>query len=520
MSRPPEQLHPEASAILEEQPNTSRYQAIEVALGDCDIEIYEAENRLLGVELTIEDPRVKQSIHLLRARYEATYSDSESSNAPSFRDLLLEVQDSLPQDYVQAELAREEACQKSNRLYAELISCAPEKAADLLPKLIQLEASINYDKAASIVLHSTYDSRQVRRKIGLIIDTRTLIDRGEIPSYKQLCEIESLIEQYRLEWAENGLLYDEANQTQPLEHTLSTLELSQYLEEAIEKICNIYELGGIYGQNLTRYVLLANRISSLFPDDYEPVTKDNLLDMQGGALNPAFAAAIVKEIDHILAAMAPDTESDVYKSFVEKAKNMDVECALDMLCVDGNIEGLPFNFDEVELKTFLQEHIPPLALNAVKVTHFLPIDGYRIAGQHRFEGVDISDEMLWTLYGEATKEANNTEKTRADLLIDIKERALGFIVHEYAHALHQVLPPAALERWHKKRASDKTYVSPYVQYHVAHGTPHKYMEDFTESMRLFVMEPEELRRISPIRYEAMEELLADLMHTPPSGKSI
>lgn len=91
------------------------------------------------------------------------------------------------------------------------------------------------------------------------------------------------------------------------------------------------------------------------------------------------------------------------------------------------------------------------------------------------------------------------------------ELMLGVILHEIAHACHDSFPVFLLKIWYDAIAQGRALnVTPYSA-KVRQNTPDRFdAEDFAETFRLFCLDPDQLRFLSPQRYQAMRAICAQL----------
>lgn len=487
----------------------------------------------------------KQRIDELQADYQSTIAVAANKgyDSPSLSSLLL-ANDGIPEGFTAGILAYEACNAQLIAAEGELETHASDKAADVKLLAEQLEARLDFDRIVTVAFSDEDEPKPDLPASGAhvssinilydaseIIGVRKLLEGGVTPTYRQLRSIERKLHTRTSEFADKGLIRDESFEKEEPTGIVYTAEQAADIETYIREVDSTrikYKRfdGTIFGkikrvQNLTRLLRTDQPIS----------TVDDVLHSSGVILNDGLREAISSRLAQGLSELPAeefelDATSDAYTHLVEKARNIDVTEALDGIEVSGSLENLPFEYSEAELKKFLRETIPPIALASIKRIVFRPMttdedkDDTDL-GLHRWSEelggseIVISDVKVREHYQEMLGMVGQKDDVEA-IARDAASRNMHItIAHECAHELHQVLPVAALKRWEDQRATDPTNVTAYVKEQHDTNHRHRYWEDFADSVGLFTNRPEVLDIISSTRFSALRQIYEEYMSLYP-----
>lgn len=479
----------------------------------------------------------KQNIDQLQESYEtaATKATEQGEAQPSLASFL-EVAD-VPEDYKVGALAYESCTVRAEAAEAELEKHAPEKAAEVKQQGDELTASLDYDKVVAAAFADEDDPTPIEgmriSSTNLLYDVSKAIGIGKLleqggssPSYQMLKSVEYTLSKYADEWKEKGLVKEAIANPETNGVVLSAEQITE-IETHIKDVYDVrtkYKKFDSDIQSKTQAVLsLANQVQ----EAKQSSSVDELFNNSGVVYNEGLSGAVNRRLVQKLGELPAeefeaDIASETYARLVEQARNVNVAEALKNIEVSGSFENLPFEYSEAELKLFLLSSVPATALASLKRIQFRPMTKEEDAedntlGFHTWSEelggteIVISNAKVRERY-ESIRQLMSQHKD-AELMAQLsaKNRMQQTITHEFGHELHAVLPVAALKRWDEQRTSDPTNVTAYVKDRFDNNHQHRYMEDFADSMALFINQPEILTIISPTRFDAMQQIFEEYM---------
>ncbi len=436
----------------------------------------------------------------------------------------------LPEEFIANIIALESFEAEAAILNDELQRHAPEKAREVAKKAASIEACFNYEKMAAEMFAGgdetdpSWEALRILDDIALVIAARELLSwTTELPEFYRLEHFEEILSCYEEDWYSRGLL--ELTPTNSHNSTSLHMPSRQWLamKKQAEKAYEVIEKYGyaLRSRESKESIWRFGRLTDCLAEEQKmPDVEDVFTFHRGRVYNEQLARHVHEEAAKRLPAhnFEMDIDSSAYETLVEKMRAIDANEALDNIEIVGSLDTLPFEYSKAELRSFLLKALPPLALKAVRRIVFRPMteeenkEG-RVAGLARrlqsLGGVEIiiSNESIHRTYEYYQHHAAAREIAKYDM-----EET---IVHEFAHALENEIPVAALKYWEECTA-DMVYVTDYVKDYFEQDHPHCYSEDFAESMALYVMSPGQLFDKSPLRYMAMDRILKDLRKAPPA----
>jgi len=441
-------------------------------------------------------------------------------------------------------LAYEASTVKIEAAEKELEKHIPEKAAAVKQKALELEMSLDYDKVVaqayadednSIPFEGTrYVSIDLLYDVSRVIRVRKLLERDATLTYHQLKSIEYNLDMSAAEYEEKGLFKERVEAVAEVGSMLTDEQITS-LEANIK---DVYELRTKYKkfdrnlQRKTQAVLgLARQMREC--DEEAPAVFSELYTKAKIIYNDGLAWAANRRLTRKLRDLPADEfdvdiHSQAYTQSVEQARGTNVVEALKKLEISGSLEGLPFELSETELKLFLLTSVPAVALTSVKRIQFRSMTPDEdkednMLGLHKWSEelggpeIIISDAKVRGCYQDILELLGDDPDAEQYAQLGARNNMLEIITHEFGHELHEVLPIAALKRWEEQRASDPTNITPYVKSRHDSDHVHRYMEDFADTMALFVNRPEVLTVISPTRFNAMQQIFEECMPLYPEA---
>ncbi len=464
--------------------------------------------------------------------YIATTEAAEKGEAQPSLSSFLAAAEGLPEEYKTGALAYDSVATKIESAARELENHAPEKAIELAKKVKTLEASLDYDKVVTEAFADDgIESINLLYDVCKVIAVRKLLDNPSSLGYYQLKSVEQSLSEYKQNWRERGFLSEEAYK--PTEAPAVTLSAKQLagIEAHINDAYSVrtkYKKFDDLDDNIrskTHAVLsLAHQIKEA---EEVPQNLDDIFMRSGATYNEQLTSALNKRLVQKLselpaAEFETEIDSEGYAKLVEQARAIDAVEALKNIEVSGSFEGLPFEYSEAELKLFLLASVPAAALAPVKRIQFRPMtkeeyEGDTTSGLHKWSEelngseIIISDAKIREYYEYIRELMGDHENAETMATLSAKTECQALIIHEFGHALHEALPVAALKRWEEQRATDQTNVTAYVKHRHDSNHHYRYMEDFADTMALFINQPEKLIIISPVRFNAMRQIFEEFM---------
>lgn len=423
----------------------------------------------------------------------------------------------------------------------ELEAYAPELAANLVARITEFEARIDPQAVAEIIIEEQHTPegvnigavRQTEAALGHSIAIRRYLESlgpDEIPNFYSLRVLDATLSDRVAKFEERGLLLPavptperQEEQDDPeaaFAETLATFERIDLLTRAYRKT---------YGTEQLKQI---RDIHTLLDIDDRPAES---LDSAATSLNydkpPAVRRALaqhgmrvfesIPEHDRVL-----DMDTKAYRTFVENAREIDPQRALETIEITGDFKELPFDFDEQQLREFIEQNLPPLAYHRVSRVEFRALEedeqddttlGYHWRDPETGTStIVISAPALRKMWREQILDQVGKIAPDKALQIardEVKAKMKGTIEHEFMHALHIDLPLAFLDHWHQITEEDQTPVSAYVLNTRRTRPFHGDREDFAVSGEVFRGRPERLAALSARRYRALQNLHADIMPT-------
>lgn len=121
---------------------------------------------------------------------------------------------------------------------------------------------------------------------------------------------------------------------------------------------------------------------------------------------------------------------------------------------------------------------------------------------------NVADIVIYTDYADSIR-ASLLPGDDPELWDELAaHRLLKTIVHEFAHALHKKLPVVLLDQWDKLATHENVSVTDYVKEMREHDELGSYGEDFADSARLYLIDPDHLKQIAPERFAMMQLLFS------------
>lgn len=489
----------------------------------------------------VSSDEIKHRIDQLVEDY-ATANQAEggqSEEGPSLSNFWEQVE-GIPNDFKAGLLAYEASTAKIEAAEKELNKYAPEKVVEVKRKAAALEASLDHDKVVAMAYADDDDppsfegvrlsSINLLYDVSKVIGVRKLLESGRPLSYQQLKSVEYGLTTSVTEWKEKGLVRERGEDVTEAGTPLTDKQIAD-MEAHINDVYNIrtkYKKFDEVGRKTQAILGLTRQMK-----EYDEVPT-NLHELYTGAriiyndgLRAAMNCRLTQKLGELPAdEFEADINSEAYARLVEQAKATDVAEALKKLEVSSSFENLPFAFSEAELKLFLLRSVPAAALSSVKRIQFRPMTqeedkedttlGFH-AWSDELDGSEIiiSDAQVRKHYQDILELLGDDPNAEQYAQLSARNRMLQTITHEFGHELHEILPVAALKRWEDQRVTDPTNVTAYVKSCHDSNHQHRYMEDFADTMALFIQRHEILTVISPTRFNAMQQIFEEFMPLYP-----
>lgn len=448
-------------------------------------------------------------------------------------DLLSFIKDSnLPDPIKEAFELKTELESHKDYIEEKLEHYAPGKAAEILVKARAIEQAIKYEE---LVERGSLkeDFQEQREHVYRIIRTRKFYEAGHIPSYQESKLIEQSLDAYAVSLKESDLLFEDPLDISEIHSKAPGLTLNaQKLREALV-LYRMYKKDSKEIDELAELMFEEAISMALFfrSDEEADATAKDLINKITASYNDTFELALTNKLLEKLQGMPianleTDTSSEFYKTMVEQMKHISLGEALKDISLEIDQKNLPFEIDTKDLLTRLAALTPRIALQQIKelsITSFTA-EGYNISDEEReligftkfaphLNGykILINADLLRRDFENALQLYGDSPDMRTIITTLLNKQLVQILFHEAGHVLHHVLPLATLKRWDKRRLSDPVNISEYVQY--ANSSLHEdgEPEDFCDSLRFFITEPDKLPLISPPRHAGMEEIFEDLM---------
>ncbi len=417
----------------------------------------------------------------------------------------------------------------------ELEKYAPERLAVVLAKAKDLEARIDYDAFVAIA-SKRLDDTKAQFTFRLEPD-KAFFDMCQVTSIRYLVEqhpdslnygtLRSMdldLESLRQKYTEMGIIRDAPVEVTPV---------PTYPEDFVLSVRNKLEQAHIlnirYRSSKTRYSNnrlqeLGELIQVLNAKPDEPTSYSDVISRAPLLLNERYAQALKKALADRYEELNPiefsfDKNTDAYRQEVARMREINPLEAVSNMELVGLDGQLPAGLTRAHIISQMLFSIPPVALERLKKFSIRPMTleenkedttlGFcNLYGLQGYEIV-ISDQKI-------TEDINYNTALMGDRELAefaAREKALYTVTHELAHAFHDALPLAAVQEWHTVATANPTHVTPYVKSMYKQEHSHRYMEDFAESVALFITKPYELKESSPERYECLQRLYTEFMPT-------
>ena len=527
------------TATLETAP-TPRYVTLETSLEVLD---EQARPILEHVDVVYESApdEVKQRIEALGEMID-TANELASENGtpqPAWSSFFEAAQD-VPEEWKAGMLAYEALANEAERILAELDECGPEKAAVVLGKAEKLEARLDYEKLIKEAFETEHEYAGPHPKTVKLLEDiswavamrKNLAETPELPTYSQLSSIESYLLRLEEMWSERGILKESLEETSfekidvmPLEEKIAAIEAQIKDADEIRQIYGGWRRRFYYNKMPVRPKNKLYGIIDYFKEvQNEAQSNPDPWSFNARAYNEQLEAAFGDMLTKRVRELPPfeyelDIHSDSYKTLTEQAKMIDATEALQNIEVIGLGDNLPFAYTEAQLKFLLRTFVPPIALAAVDRIEFRALTeeedaedttlGFHDPANKNGNTIVISDKQVWDTFHYYRQYGDPDQaKSVAEFLME------NTVIHEFAHALEDELPVAIMKYWHEQCENDNTFVTSYVKRCFDEDRQNKYLEDFAESMKLYIMQPGTLLDLSPIRASAQYKIWQDFLPNP------
>lgn len=471
------------------------------------------------------DETAQKRIDLAEEAYLNYNNDLPETDGESPKSLVDFMTDygNIPPEFIEAIAAAELSMTEVQQIETELNKLSPEKAKDVFAKFVDIEKRIDYDKVVELV--SMSGEYTLKHEVGLVIGLRKFIASGQDISFRWLRRIENTAEEFVGKWKQEEIVIDKGDDTviaEPDVNISDTVDLIKRRIKEANEILDKYKISSMFNNPSQEVLSSICHWEDNGKNKDEDPTLDVLWRYDSFELNNGFSLAIdhyvVKRFSE-LSTLDYDfpTNSQEYMDFVDRAREMGpVIDAINNLEIIGDLSTLPFTFSEAELKLFLHDNIPPLALRQIKRIEFREFSpeedrGRTLLGK-QVHSKDLGGSII-TLSNTRIREDFDRQKKRynknemeatGQFAAEVtKAEMLQTITHEFAHILHAELPLSTLGQWDDARSIDSINITDYVKYMNDKDYYHRHMEDFADSMTLFINRPEVLQIISPARFDGM-----------------
>jgi hypothetical protein len=485
------------------------------------------------------DPVTQAIIDEADNRYDALRAEAIATHQvpPNYTSFLSDK--NVPEAYKAFAPALDKLLPQLDEKEAELATHAPEKADAVGTKAAKLEASLDYNKAVQLMNNGYGGLRdQIYKIIGarmLLTENRNQLSYGELQTiddhlnmFAETLESHNLLGEPREIITEaNDLDTQRVTAAQEIQHT------SEITSRAVELVTRYKDENPVTTRKSTELQNAVLRANNLLKD-LDSATRVNttyqeLYDYSlTPYMNPALETALLQyALEDVRGKFDEQfdlsTDSETYLSFVENARSIDVDRVLDALEIREGYDTLPIEFNKDIIRAFVKEVVPPIALEAVKRIEIRPLTREEDEKDTTFGFCDHDNEiggLKIVISSEAIKKEYDHQLVRARLLPGGPDQLASkgtlaavkhVLAHEYAHAFHQKAPLAALDKWERRCNQDPTMITAYVKRMFNSNHPHKFAEDFADSLGIFSTRPERLTITSSARFDGMSELYNDFM---------
>lgn len=293
------------------------------------------------------------------------------------------------------------------------------------------------------------------------------------------------------------------------------------LKDQLDEIMRLWgEYGNIFNLRDIRGMYIAdNTLRDILEE--RDAQSDSAPTQNPSAVEGHLVAKLIEALDTAPKfVLDTSTDSESYTEFIEEAKSLTSSEAVETIEIEYLPSNVPAPLDEEDIKPYLQASIPPMALVSVDHIRFVEVlEGrashsraeYTIPYDTERPTINVSNKELGRYYQEKLEQLESEGLNYMEAREEANNLTLMSIGHEFGHALHHILPPAALKRWHGVVEENPASVTEYVGKYYEQDHPSKYAEDFAESFAMFIHKPEELRALSSIRFDGMEQIFKDTM---------
>ncbi|CAN5375986.1 hypothetical protein BH10PAT3_BH10PAT3_5930 [soil metagenome] len=481
------------------------------------------------------DPTEIEKLFAANDIYEETWHEAQEKGEPlPSHTAFFQGVEGLPEGYVDSLILQDEIDALIAVKDAELEPFAPEKRIELDTALADIESRLNYNKLVED--YSIFSYSGLMNAASTILAARKILADNVPKSYKLLEDIESVKKSSALSLQEGGLLLDESAIA---EH--NSLNLPGSIEAVRAKVSRAQELHKRYSPrsrrpSSDRDYTEARQEAFFYHLDSATLAAQNydftISDVLRGNVNynnAQMRAALGRQLTAQYGLLPShkyelEIDTEAYRLLAAQAREIDVKVLLDGVEVAGIPKDSPFEFNTETLKNYLLSAVPPLAFINLKKITFRAIApdetildnaaGFYRRWSEELGGAEIVVTDRYFKLPETDWRGNPITYDQATLETTVKRnksQLLNILAHEAAHALHDELPVAALQRWDTDASSHQYPVTPYVEDNWREDRGGKYMEDFAESLMLYANKPEHLDRVSWIRYMSMRDIYRELM---------
>lgn len=530
------------SALQAEVGVSPAYETIEAAIEVMEQDAYTswlAMQDAYDSSSQAEQQRIDELMEGFTALVDA--AEEEGQKPPSLT-VLFETVEGIPEQYKTSVLANEAITAKIEAAENELERYAPEKAAEIAQKAAKLEAGLDYDKTVAQAYVDVDDptpfegsrvsSINILYDVGKVVRVRKLLESNSPLTFQQLKSVENSLKALASDFENKGLMREGGDVVDEETPMLTDDELSS-IEAHIEDVYQLRTKYKSFDRNIRNKVqgVLDLTRQMKDKDDDVPADLDGIFTQakirHNEGLGLAMNRRLIQKLKELPAdEIETDINSEAYAGLIEEARSVDSFAALQQLEISGSFEKLPFDLSESELKLFLLRSVPAAAIASVERISFRALtkeedEEDNTRGLHVWSEelggseIIISDTKVHEHYQNILELFGDVPFAKQYAQERAKERMFRSIVHEFGHELHEILPLASLKRWEDQRSTDQTNITPYVKDRHDSKHRHRYMEDFADTMTLFINQPEELMVISPTRFYAMRQIFEEIMPIYP-----
>lgn len=422
------------------------------------------------------------------------------------------------------------------RAEAMLEAHAAEKADAVWKQAKVLEAAADYKAIAAKFEVNGYAYGKELQQLSFVSGVRRLLNADAPVTYHQLLSMQRELEYIDRSWEEDGLKVTvEDSKQNPYTELLNQepYDISASLTVVEDTITKALDIRKKFGSNIHKTARLQWQTQGIMQDlrsiqtlsSTKEVSADSLFLSRERTINAPLQHALLQAINSRLTALPPedfegDPTSDAYTAIANSARNIDSAEALAAVEISGDLSELPVEITEEEIRSFIAETVPPIAIERVKKIAFREMtdkenpDGKKMGHnslnmQTNTSEIVINSKVIHELFNSyVTSNKVESGDVAADMAKDdIKE----VLLHEFGHSLHDTLPYAALRIWDMAASSDTTNVTGYVKNMHDEDHGHRHMEDFADSLALFGTRSHVLGVVSNPRLIALQAIYMDFM---------